>query len=69
MTAWRKSTYSANASSCVEVAWRRSTRSGNAGNCVEVATGTGVRDSKAPTAHIEVGAAAWLSFLSAVKRG
>jgi Domain of unknown function (DUF397) len=48
--------------------WRRSSRSGNAGNCVEVATGIGVRDSKAPAAHIEVGAAAWTSFLTTVKR-
>ena len=48
--------------------WRKSTRSGNAGNCVEVATGVGVRDSKAPATHIEVGAAAWTSFLRAVKR-
>lgn len=51
------------------VEWRRSSRSGNAGNCVEVAIGIGVRDSKAPAVHIEVGAAAWTSFLSTVKRG
>jgi hypothetical protein len=49
--------------------WRRSTRSGNAGNCVEVATGIGIRDSKAPTARIEVRAAAWTAFLGTVKRG
>ncbi|MEV6239685.1 DUF397 domain-containing protein [Lentzea sp. NPDC051838] len=48
--------------------WRKSTRSGNASNCVEVANGVGVRDSKAPAAHVEVGAAAWTSFLSTVKR-
>ncbi|MFS8100569.1 DUF397 domain-containing protein [Lentzea alba] len=49
--------------------WRKSTRSGNAGNCVEVAAGIGIRDSKAPVAHIGVGASAWEGFLAAVKRG
>jgi hypothetical protein len=68
MTVWRKSSYSANAVDCVEVAWRKSSRSANASACVEVATGIGIRDSKAPVAHIEVGAAAWTAFLSAVKR-
>lgn len=48
--------------------WRKSTRSGNAGNCVEVAAGIGIRDSKAPLGHVEVGAAAWTTFLTAVKR-
>jgi hypothetical protein len=48
--------------------WRKSTRSGNAGNCVEVATGIGIRDSKAPAAHIEVGTAAWTAFLAHVTR-
>jgi uncharacterized protein DUF397 len=47
--------------------WRRSTRSGNAGNCVEVATAIGIRDSKAPSTHIEVGAAAWNAFLANVR--
>jgi hypothetical protein len=37
--AWRKSTYSNNGGSCVEVAavWRASTHSNNGGDCVEVA--------------------------------
>ncbi|MET8759125.1 DUF397 domain-containing protein [Lentzea sp. NPDC004782] len=48
--------------------WRKSTRSGNAGNCVEVATGIGIRDSKAPAAHIQVGAVAWTAFLAQVTR-
>ncbi|MDX8028680.1 DUF397 domain-containing protein [Lentzea sp. BCCO 10_0856] len=48
--------------------WRKSTHSANASDCVEVATGIGIRDSKAPTAHVEVGAAAWSSFLTVVKR-
>jgi hypothetical protein len=49
--------------------WRKSSRSANASNCVEVATGIGIRDSKAPAAHVEVGAQAWASFLSEVKAG
>lgn len=48
--------------------WRKSSYSSNASDCVEVATGIGIRDSKAPDVHIEVGAAAWTSFLSKVKR-
>ncbi|GGU40895.1 DUF397 domain-containing protein [Lentzea flava] len=47
--------------------WRKSSRSANASACVEVATGIGIRDSKAPAAHVEVSAAAWTAFLSAVK--
>jgi Domain of unknown function (DUF397) len=37
--AWRKSSYSNNGGSCVEVAavWRTSSHSGNGGSCVEVA--------------------------------
>ncbi|GGN10929.1 hypothetical protein GCM10011609_58580 [Lentzea pudingi] len=49
-------------------AWRKSTRSANASACVEVAAGVGIRDSKAPAAHVEVGSGAWASFLGAVKR-
>ncbi|SDP92628.1 DUF397 domain-containing protein [Lentzea jiangxiensis] len=48
-------------------AWHKSTYSANASACVEVATGVGIRDSKAPATHVEVGAAAWTAFLSAVK--
>ena len=48
--------------------WRKSTYSANASDCVEVAAGIGIRDSKAPIIRIEVGAAAWTSFLTAVKR-
>lgn len=47
--------------------WRKSTHSANASDCVEVATGIGVRDSKAPAAHIAVGATAWDGFLVSVK--
>jgi hypothetical protein len=48
--------------------WRKSTHSANASACVEVATGVGIRDTKAPAVHVEVGAAGWSSFLSTVKR-
>ena len=48
--------------------WRKSTHSANASDCVEVATGIGIRDSKAPTTHVEVGAAAWSALLASVKR-
>lgn len=49
--------------------WRKSSHSANAVDCVEVATGIGIRDSKAPVAHVEVGVTAWTSFLNTVKRG
>ncbi|MDX8149275.1 DUF397 domain-containing protein [Lentzea sp. BCCO 10_0061] len=48
--------------------WRKSTYSANASDCVEVATGIGIRDSKAPATHIEIGAAAWSAFLAGVTR-
>lgn len=47
--------------------WRKSSYSANAMDCVEVATGVGIRDSKAPSAHLAFGADAWSAFLSAVK--
>ncbi|MCP2245013.1 DUF397 domain-containing protein [Lentzea aerocolonigenes] len=48
--------------------WRKSSYSANASDCVEVATGIGIRDSKAPVSHVEVGAAAWSAFLADVTR-
>lgn len=66
---WRKSSYSTNASNCVEVAWRKSSFSSNASNCVEVAfaepTAVAVRDSKnqaGPTLAVPV--VTWHSFIS-----
>jgi len=50
------------------IEWRKSRASANASACVEVATGIGVRDSKACTTHVEVGANAWTAFLGEVKR-
>ena len=68
---WRKSSYSVENGSCVEVAWRKSSYSGQNGTCVEVAaTGllVGVRDSKNTTArHLTLTTAGWNGFVSAVK--
>ncbi|MCG8928177.1 DUF397 domain-containing protein [Lentzea sp. CC55] len=49
-------------------AWHKSTYSANASACVEVATGVGIRDSKAPAAHVQVGVNGWACFLLSVKR-
>ena len=46
---WRKSSFSSNGGSCVEVGWQRSSFSVNGDVCVEVAPvamGVAVRDSK-----------------------
>lgn len=55
---WRKSSYSGDQGSCVELAWRKSSRSGDQSNCVELAhtaTSGAIRDSKNPDAgHLEV---------------
>lgn len=68
---WRKSSFSTDASNCVEVAWRKSSFSSDASNCVEVAfaepTAVAVRDSKnqeGPTLAVPV--VTWRSFISAV---
>ncbi|SDG78625.1 protein of unknown function [Lentzea fradiae] len=36
MSTWRKSSYSPEASDCVEVSWRKSSHSPSASDCVEV---------------------------------
>lgn len=68
---WRKSSYSGQNGSCVEVAWRKSSRSDHYGACVEVANGgaaVGVRDSKKPGAgQLAVPPAEWVAFLGTVK--
>lgn len=48
-------------------AWRKSSHSAER-ECVEVATGVGIRDSKAPEDHLQLGSRAWDAFLSLVKR-
>jgi hypothetical protein len=65
--AWRKSTFSPDINNCVEVGWRKSSYSPNSSDCVEVGAGAGVRDSKAPSAHIPLSPSAWLAFLGATK--
>lgn len=47
--------------------WRKSSYSPDGNNCVEIGTGVGVRDSKAPTAHVPVSSPAWEAFLCATK--
>ena len=66
---WRKSTFSTNASNCVEVAWRKSSFSSSQTYCVEVAfaepTAVALRDSKnqdGPTLAVPV--ETWHSFVS-----
>jgi hypothetical protein len=46
--------------------WRKSSRS-PVNDCVEVGRGIGIRDSKAPSAHLPVSSAAWSAFLRSVK--
>ena len=74
MTAWRKSSYSAdNNGTCVEVgAWRKSRHSAdNGGACVEVGGGgpvVVVRDTKDRAgAVLAFGADAWARFAAAVR--
>lgn len=46
---WRKSSFSASQTNCVELAWRKSSFSGTQTSCVELAwptAGVAVRDSK-----------------------
>ncbi|GLZ29539.1 toxin [Lentzea sp. NBRC 105346] len=69
MSEWHKSSYSPNASDCVEVRWRKSSYSPTASDCVEVGHGVGIRDSKSPAAHLALDAPAWTAFLAAAKSG
>lgn len=72
---WRKSTFSASDSNCVEVAfgaWRKSSLSAEDANCVEVARSAelvGVRDSKQPAGPaMVIGRAGWARLLSRVSQ-
>jgi hypothetical protein len=48
--------------------WRKSSYSANSSDCVEVGRGIGIRDSKAPVAHVPVSGEAWSAFLRDVTR-
>jgi hypothetical protein len=68
---WRKSSHSAGAQECVEIAaWRKSSHSAGAQECVEVGSGAsviGVRDSKDPDGPVlRFGTRAWRDFLRSV---
>jgi hypothetical protein len=69
---WRKSSFSGENGSCVEVAWRKSSFSAENGSCVEVAfaaPAVGIRDSKKPgSSHLTVAPAQWSAFLDRVTR-
>ncbi|MCP2246206.1 DUF397 domain-containing protein [Lentzea aerocolonigenes] len=47
--------------------WRKSSYSADGSDCVEVGHGIGIRDSKAPAAHVQVSRDAWDAFLIIVK--
>ena len=47
--------------------WRKSSYSPDGDNCVEIGAGIGVRDSKAPAAHIPLSSQAWEAFLDSAK--
>lgn len=67
---WRKSSFSGENGTCVEVAWRKSSFSAEHGACVEVAfsSAVGIRDSKKPeSGHLTVPPAQWTVFLAHVK--
>ncbi len=46
--------------------WRKSSYSANSSDCVEIGHGIGIRDSKAPAAHVPVSDEAWSAFLKHV---
>ncbi|GAB2832929.1 DUF397 domain-containing protein [Lentzea nigeriaca] len=48
------------------VEWRKSSYSATDSDCVEIGHGVGIRDSKAPAAHVPVSPAAWEAFLRSV---
>ncbi|MEV6231847.1 DUF397 domain-containing protein [Saccharopolyspora shandongensis] len=68
---WRKSSYSGQSGSCVEVGWRKSSRSAGQGNCVEVALVpevVAVRDTKdRDGAVLMFPRRQWAAFLSGLR--
>ncbi|MFD4639287.1 DUF397 domain-containing protein [Lentzea sp. NPDC058436] len=49
--------------------WRKSSYSPDGDNCVEIGAGIGVRDSKAPVAHVPLSRQAWEAFLDSARSG
>ncbi|SES01655.1 protein of unknown function [Lentzea xinjiangensis] len=47
--------------------WHKSSYSATDSDCVEVGHRIGIRDSKAPAAHVPVSPAAWTAFLRSVR--
>ncbi|MEE4583982.1 MULTISPECIES: DUF397 domain-containing protein [Streptomyces violaceusniger group] len=71
---WRKSSYSATSSNCVNVAiaWRKSSYSGDAGNCVDVAASDRavlLRESDEPGIVLTTTPAALRAFICGAKIG
>ncbi|MDA3624908.1 DUF397 domain-containing protein [Saccharopolyspora sp. WRP15-2] len=77
VSGWRKSSYSQNTDSCVEVgrteSWRKPSYSQPNGNCVEVGAlsgGAAVRDTKdRDGGYFVTTPAQWADFVGAVKAG
>ena len=71
---WRKSSYSNNGGSCVEIAtWRKASYSNNGGNCVEAGVAEVgevlVRDTtNREGGTLTFGVAAWRAFAERLKR-
>lgn len=70
---WRKSSYSGQDGSCVEVGWRKSSHSGETGSCVEVGAApglVGVRDTKDRDGGTLVfSPVQWSAFVSRLRTG
>ncbi|MFD5386267.1 DUF397 domain-containing protein [Streptomyces sp. NPDC021218] len=71
---WRKSSYSANSSNCINVAadWRKSSYSADAGNCVDVAASDRavlLRESDDPSVILTTTPAALRAFIRGAKDG
>ncbi|WP_279595139.1 DUF397 domain-containing protein [Streptomyces sp. NEAU-YJ-81] len=71
---WRKSSYSANSSNCINVAaeWRKSSESGDASNCVNVAASDRavlLRESDDPGVILSTTRASLRAFIRGAKDG
>ncbi|MGW4072786.1 DUF397 domain-containing protein [Streptomyces asiaticus] len=69
---WRKSSYSANSSNCINIAWQKSSYSADASNCVNVAAdgnGIALRESDDPDVILTTTPAALRAFIRDAKAG